>query len=281
MVQNDRLKEIKMRHERIYINANDDRIYVDTYLADDKSPKPAMLVIPGGGYIGVSHFLEGEPIALEFFGRGYNAFVLNYGVKSECDVFPKQLLDAGRAMIYIREHAAELGVIADKVYAIGFSAGGHLCGSLATMFAYPEVTSEFGDKARMIRPDAVVLSYPVTVALEHAHKGSFTNLFATPYDKIDGESLRRVSLDLAVTEDSSPMFIWHTVEDKTVPPQGSMMLAAALRAKGVPFMLNMYPYGPHAVGIAREHAVFGAPERIRPLAAVWPERADQWIKSLV
>ena len=269
-----------MIHERIYLDENDERIWIDTYIANDRTPKPAMLVIPGGGYISVSHFLEGEPIALDFFGRGYNAFVLNYGVKLPTDRFPKQLFDAGRAMIYIREHAEELSVIVDKVFAVGFSAGGHLCGSLATMFDYPEVKAEFGEKARMIRPDGVILSYPVTVALENAHKGSFVNLLGKPYDELSEEQLAHVSLDLAVSEESSPMFIWHTVGDETVPPQGSLMLAEALRRNNVPFMLNIYPYGPHAIALGTEVTKFGKESNIQPLAAVWAQRADEWIKTL-
>ena len=76
-----------MINEKIYINENDDRIWIETYINDDKSVRPAILVIPGGGYISISHFLEGAPIAKAFFERGYNAFVLNYGVGEERDVF--------------------------------------------------------------------------------------------------------------------------------------------------------------------------------------------------
>ena len=127
-----------MKHERIYLN-DQERSYIDTYIADSKAIRPAMLVIPGGGYCVVCGDREGEPIALDFFAKGYNAFVLNYRVGRVDDVFPKQLLDAGAAMVYIRNHAEEFGIDPRRVFAVGFSAGGHLCGSIATMYDYPEV----------------------------------------------------------------------------------------------------------------------------------------------
>lgn len=270
-----------MIHERIYLDENDDRVWLDTYIANDNgAPRPAMLVIPGGGYIGVSQFLEGEPIAVDFFQKGYNAFVLNYGVGKPTDVFPKHLIDAGRAMIYLRENAEALTIRADRIFAVGFSAGGHLCGCLATMFEYPEVKSAFGDKAEMIRPEGVILSYPVTVALKNAHQGSFRNLFGMPYEDIPEDRLAYVSLDLAVTEKSSPMYIWHTAGDKGVPPQGSVMLAMALKKKNVPFMLNIFPYGPHAIALGTKVTECGNPERIQPLAEGWTALAHTWLETL-
>ena len=60
-----------MLHERIYLNENDKRIYFDTYIADERyCRRPAMLVIPGGGYRTVCTDREGEPIALAYFAKG-------------------------------------------------------------------------------------------------------------------------------------------------------------------------------------------------------------------
>ena len=269
-----------MIHERIYLDPADDRVWIDTYIANDKTVKPAMLVIPGGGYSSISQFLEGEPIALAFFSRGYNTFVLNYGVHRPGDVFPKQLIDAGRAMIYIREHREELSVDPERVFAIGFSAGGHLCGSLAAMFEYDEVKALFGEKAPLIRPTGAILSYPVTVAFENAHKGSFINLFGKPYEEITDEEKRKVSLDFAVSEKTSPMYIWHTAEDQVVPVQGSLRLAHVLKNKGVPFMLSVFPYGPHAIGLGNEITKRGNDVNVQPIAAVWVEQACSWMKTV-
>ncbi len=269
-----------MRKERIFLNQTDERIWIDTYINEGDDVRPAILVIPGGGYQGVSHSLEGEPIALAFLQRGYNAFVLNYGVGEERDVFPKQLLDASRAMIYLREHSRELLVDGERIFATGCSAGGHLCGSIATMFEYPEVFAEFGEKAKLVRPRAVVLSYPVTTAFDDAHKGSFQNLYRKPYEDITETDLRRVSLEFTVSEKSSPMFIWHTREDKTVPVEGSIKLALAAAKCGIPLMMSVFPYGPHAIGLGTEETSRGSSENIQPLASGWVDTACEWMRTL-
>ena len=269
-----------MIREKIYLNENDDRIWIETYINDDKAVRPAMLVIPGGGYIGVSHFLEGEPIALAFMKRGYNAFVLNYGVKETRDVFPKQLIDAGRAMVYIKENASELSIDCERVFAIGFSAGGHLCGCIATMFDYPELVAEFGEKAALVRPRGVILSYPVTVAFEEAHRPSFANLFGKHFEQIPLSDLKRTSLDYTVNKNSAPMFIWHTREDTVVPVEGSLKLALAASRCGLPFMMSVFPYGPHAIGLGTEETSRGNMINVQPLAAGWIDAACEWMKTI-
>lgn len=269
-----------MKHERIYLNPKDERVYVDTYVANYSSCRPAMLVIPGGGYAQVCTNREGEPIALDFFAKGYNCFVLNYRVGKESDVYPSQLLDAGAAMIYIREHADELGIDPKSVFAVGFSAGGHLCGSLASMYAYPEVKAAFGDKYIMVKPTGAILAYPVTVANEYAHKGTFENLLGKSFDEYTEEDMDRFSLDRAVNADTAPMFIWHTVEDRLVPVIGSLQLAIALTKVGVPYKLSVYPYGPHGLALSTEVTNFGNSAQVQPLAENWTSEADAWIKTL-
>ena len=85
---------------------------------------PAILIMPGGGYQGVSD-REAEPVALTYTAAGYHAFVLRYSTAPAG--FPTQLREAAMAMIYIRENADALHVRSDRVAALGFSAGGHLC----------------------------------------------------------------------------------------------------------------------------------------------------------
>ncbi|MBQ9071318.1 MAG: alpha/beta hydrolase [Clostridia bacterium] len=269
-----------MKHERIYLNDSDLRVYIDTYVANSENCRDAILVIPGGGYGNVCTDREGEPIALEFFSRGYNAFVLGYRVGKYEDKYPDQLVDAGSAMIYIKEHAAELKINPERVFAMGFSAGGHLCGCLATMFNYPEVKEAFGDKHMMIKPKGVVLSYPVTIARPNTHVGSFKNLLKKPLEEYTEEEIRKLSLDTAVTSESSPMFVWHTAEDAVVPVEGSLRLGLALSAAKVPYRLAIYPYGPHGVALANEITAGNNPAFIQPIAEAWCEQADEWIKTL-
>lgn len=269
-----------MLHERIYLNENDERIYFDTYIADERYiRRPAMLVIPGGGYRAVCTDREGEPIALAYFAKGFNCFVLNYGVGTEADVYPKQLTDASRAIIEIRRNAEKYCIDPDRVYAVGFSAGGHLAGSLGVLSDREEVLMTLGVKAGDNRPNAVVLAYPVVTAYEPTHRGSFEYLVGKPFDSLTESDRVLTSLELNVKKDSSPAFIWHTATDRSVPLKGSLDLTRAYAECGVPVSLRVYPYGPH--GLALSNWVTdkngGA---VQLIAEEWVDKSIEFINSL-
>ena len=121
--------------------------------------RPAVLILPGGAYRYTSP-REAEPVALRFLARGYVPFVLDYSCAPSS--FPVALREAALAMRYIRENAACFEADPHMVTAIGFSAGGHLCGTLGTMFDCPEA-ADIGPAA-LLRPDALGLCYPVAVS---------------------------------------------------------------------------------------------------------------------
>ena len=215
-----------------------------TCLIPDNTPElnanrlhPAILVIPGGAYVMVSA-REAEPIALRFVSQGYAAFVLNYSVAPVR--FPVALREAAMAMKYIRENAQELTVNPNMVAAMGFSAGGHLCGTLGTLFDAPEVADIA--PAQIIRPDALGLCYPVTISYGRAHAGSFRNLTGS-----DPELTERLSLDRLVRSDMPPVFLWHTYGDAAVPVMGSMVLGQTLAEHDVPFAMEIHRLGGHGL----------------------------------
>lgn len=199
--------------------------------------RPAVLILPGGGYAHTSA-RESEPIALQFVAKGYAAFVLHYSVAPFS--FPTSLREAAMAMRYIRENAAEYEVEPNMVAAIGFSAGGHLCGTLGTMYDCPEI-ADVGT-AEQIRPDALGLCYPVAVSWGRTNTSSFVNV-----SKGDPGLIERLSLDKLVRKDMPPVFLWHTRTDGAVPCRNSLVLATALEDEGVSFALHVYAHGPHGL----------------------------------
>lgn len=201
--------------------------------------KPAMLVFPGGGYHHTSH-REHESVALKLLERGYQVFVLEYSVAPAR--FPVALREAALAMRYIRENEAAYG-LSGKVAAMGFSAGGHLCGCLGTLFDAPEVADIA--PAHILRPDALGLCYPVAVSHGRTHAGSFDNLCGE-----DADLRQRLSLDRLVRPDMPPAFLWHTRSDESVPCRNSLLLAAALEEQGVDFSLHIYRKGCHGLSTA-------------------------------
>lgn len=202
--------------------------------------RPAMLVLPGGGYSYCSE-RETEPVALKFLTQGYCVFVLVYSTAPS--KYPTQHREAGMAMAYIRKEAENLAVRTDNVCAIGFSAGGHLCGCLATMYDSP-VLDILGEDKSLVKPDACALMYPVVIYGEKGHKSSFNKICG------DDEDLKNsISLEKRVTEKSVPAYIFSTVGDNVVPCKNSLALACAYEEKGVPFSLHIYEKGSHGLSV--------------------------------
>lgn len=206
--------------------------------------RPAVLILPGGAYCWTSP-REAEPVALRFVSRGYAAFVLDYSCAPAS--FPVSLREAAMAMRYIRENADHFEVNPHMVAAMGFSAGGHLCGTLGTMYDCPEV-AETGP-AGLIRPDALALCYPVAVAWGNTHEESFQNISGGSQ-----ELRQRLSLERLVRPDMPPVFLWHTRDDGSVPVRNSLVLAQALEAAGVDFAMHIYRHGQHGLSTADEQA---------------------------
>lgn len=204
--------------------------------------RPAVLIIPGGGYDHVSA-REGEPVALRFFAKGYNAYVLNYSVAPLR--FPAPLREAAMAMRYIREAGEETDP--SMVAAVGFSAGGHLCGMLGTLFDAPEL-ADIG-APNLLRPDGLGLCYSVAVSWGKTHEGSFRHLCG------GDEALRaRLSLDALARRDMPPTFLWHTRDDESVPCRNTLILARRLEELGVDMALHLYRHGRHGLSTADEQA---------------------------
>ena len=229
---------------------------------------PAVLILPGGAYQWVSP-REAEPVAMRFLSRGFSCFLLEYSCAPSR--FPVALREAALAMRYIRSHADELHIDPGHVAALGFSAGGHLCGTLGTLFDGAEV-ADFGAPS-LIRPDALVLCYPVSVSRGRTHRDSFINLCGQDQALMD-----RLSLDKLVRWDMMPVFLWHTRTDDSVPVDGTMRLATALAEKDVPFSLHVFAEGRH--GLATADDLVYRRDNLPPVSdgvRDWPEMAIRFL----
>ena len=245
--------------------------YLNVYLPEAPDyptrVRPAMLIIAGGGYGFVSP-REKECVALAYIAKGFAAFTLEYSIAPVR--FPAQLIEGAMSIAYIRENAEKLGVKPDKIAAIGFSAGGHLAGMLGTLFARAEIKTALKEKTAIVRPDAIILSYPVITSGEKAHRGSFDNLCGENNVKLQKE----LSLENCVTANSSPAFIWTTANDGVVPSENSLYMALAYKAAGVPFELHIFENGGHGLSIATEET-----GSVNEPVQQWLELSVTWLKT--
>ncbi len=209
----------------------------------------AIMIIPGGGYRWVVIDKEGYEGARLFSHMGAHVYVLRYrlphqGWSAGADV---ALQDAQRAMRVIRARAARDGVVPDQITALGFSAGGHVAGMLATGF--DAVTESSNDEVDLLnaKPDATALIYPVvTMQTPHAHAGSRDHLLGkTP----SADRVARYSIEKRVRADMAPVFLMHAEDDAAVPSENARLLEAALRNKKVPTDLHIFQRGGHGFGL--------------------------------
>lgn len=232
--------------------------------------RPAMLVVPGGGYEILSD-REGEPVALRFMSEGYASFVLYYSVHT---AYPVPLDEACMAMAYIRQNAERYCIDKTHVGVTGFSAAGHLTGLLATVS--DEEADRVSLKSESVRPDAVILSYPVITMTDGlTHDG--TKRVISGDGKIDCD---RLSVEKRVTNNSAPAFVWHTYEDACVPVENSLMLASAYRKADVPFNLHIFENGSHGLSLCNEETSNMTADDIAvSYVGKWIELALDWLIS--
>lgn len=267
-----------MIHQKVYFDPSDTSIYLTTYAtpSNDLPAKDAILVVPGGGYGAVCTEKEGEPIALAYVAKGLCAFVLQYTVPPKHKDQP--LLEVARAFAHIKENAKTYGINPDRIFVVGFSAGGHLVGTLSTK--YKKAEELLGLPENFVRPKGTVYAYPVVTAMCETHIGSYKNLLGKPFEEIGEDVKKEYSLECCVDENTPPAFIWHTATDKTVPVFGSLRLAQSYVKAGVTVEMRLYPYGPHGMALAVEHDAFGHPEYVDARVSRWLSESVEWMKTI-
>lgn len=243
-------------------------------IPDDNWKRPAVIVVPGGGYEYVSK-REGEPVAMQFLSRGFQAFVFTYLCAPDGVRYPEQLLEAACAVDYVKKHAKELRVNPDEVFMVGFSAGGHLTGNLAV--EHQNIAQKAGVELAC-KPTATGLCYPVVSSI-HGHLGSYENLLNGYSEEAKEELLKVLNLDEAVSENTPPSFIWTTVEDQAVPTDNAVRYALALDRKGISYELHVYPRGMHGLSVGNEEISKGM--NATKKAARWIDECVDFFRDYV
>lgn len=241
---------------------------IHTYIHDDDKVRPCLFLIPGGGYCMVCN-VEGEPVADVFNEMGMNVIVLTYTTDITMSIPLKMqpLMDASRAIRYIRKNCDRFKIDPDKITVMGFSAGGHLSASLSVHYGDVEdVNLEYNKYSN--KPNGTILGYPVITSGEKTHEGSIISLVGNnPSD----EELNYFSLEKHVTKDTPPCFCWQTVEDDCVPIENSMLYTNALQENGVPHAFYAFPHGRHGLSVLSDRVKsddFGEPYTFEQLELV-------------
>ncbi len=232
---------------------------MEYYPAQDKRTEAVVVIFPGGAYaFHADH--EGKGYAEYLNSIGMDAYVVYYSVAP--NRFPLPLLDARRAVRYLRRHYVDLGVDPKRIAVMGSSAGGHLA-SLVSTYDKP-VEGEGLDYVDTFpfKPDATILCYPVIQAPEFGlgHYMSFENLCG------DIIPFAEVSTDKLVGDDTPPAFIFHTSTDDGVDVRNSYAYAEALKRHHIPNEVHIFARGGHGGGTFAQD----------PYVGQWPELLRNW-----
>ncbi len=235
--------------------------------------RPLVLICPGGAYWYTSP-REAEPIALAFANMGYHSAVLHYSTHPGAH-YPVALTEVAASVKLLREHAEEWHIDREKILVLGFSAGGHLAASYGCFWKEPFVAEEVGvADPEELRPNGMILGYPVITSGEFAHQGSIEALLGDRYE----EMKEQMSLEKRVNGDFPPTFLWHTFADGSVPVENSLLLVSALRKAGIPTEFHMYPDGGHGLSLANETTISVWGKEFQPQAETWIDLVRAWMK---
>lgn len=235
------------------------------------APRPAVIICGGGSFTGIAAH-EQEPVALAFLRLGFQAYTLDYVTSSTGDVsFPNPEADLAKMISRVRAEAKDLHVDPDRVVAVGFSAGGFVCASLAAEWRSGDLAGRVGDRPEHIRPDAVILGYPLLdlrivreertrdprIDLRVPKTGGKTGrdllndyLAMVVGGEATDERMAEVCPTTHVTRDMPPTFVWGTADDRTCPISQVYDLASACAAAGVAHEVHVFDRGGHGLSVA-------------------------------
>jgi acetyl esterase/lipase len=225
----------------------------------------AVVVCPGGGYGKLMMDYEGTDVARWLNEHGITAFVLAYRHKPYGQPMP--LLDAQRAIRFVRYHSKPWGIDWKRIGIIGFSAGGHVASSVGTHWDKYIPASPDPINRQSCRPDFMLLVYPVISMKDGiTHPDCRKNLLGEhpPQKLID-----LYSNELQVRDDTPPTFITAGKNDQIVPVKNSELFFAALQRHKVASEFLELPVAPHGFGLATT----------QPAIGIWKDRCLAWMKS--
>jgi len=230
----------------------------------------ALLIMPGGGYTRVVIDREGYELARYFADRGITCFVLFYRLPGDgWKAGPNTpLQDAQRAMRLIRSRARDYALAPERIAAMGFSAGGHLCADLATRYNATVYQPVDAADTLTAKPFVAAPIYPVVTMIPPlAHEGSRELLVGKNASRAIEEAH---SPQLNVTADTPPCFLCAAEDDPAVPVENTVMLRAALKAHKVTVETHLFANGGHGFGM---RGAIGKP------VAIWPELFLNWART--
>lgn len=220
---------------------------LETFALEQPPSRAAVIVVPGGGNSYVAWDKEGTFVAKWLNSLGISAFVLKYRVPSNENTHIS-FMDLERAMSTVRSKAQELDIDAERIGAIGFSAGGRITSSVSdtadTLGRLYSRMDEIDDVP--FKPNFQMLIYPSVAP------------FLNPGEK------------------PPPTFVAHAQDDPCCPPPFADLYCKAVKSAGQSCKDVLYRNGGHGIGVCTGRWKEGVPHTVASRG--W-NGADGWYNT--
>jgi acetyl esterase/lipase len=207
------------------------------------SPRPCVIVIHGGSWLHGNRLDDGTKRWLNDWlaGLGYAVASIDYRLSPQFK-WPAQRDDLLAAIRFLRQHAAALGIDADRLVLLGRSAGGQM----ATAAAYAEVIPGVRGIVDIYGPTDFFRTWEVATrprSLDHRYN---LELFLGGSPETHRAAYQSASGAMLVTAHAPPTLILHGGLDINVFVEQAEVLDRKLAAAGVPHALVVLPWAGHA-----------------------------------
>lgn len=237
----------------------------------EKNNGTAVIICPGGSYHHLGMYNEGHKSAQWFNSLGAATFNFRYRVAEGGCHYPCQLEDIERAVLLVREHAAEYGIDPHKIGVIGFSAGGHLALMSGAFSQKYNELEKFGIKTDVsLRPDFVIPIYPV-VSMRDDIANVWSRKSLLGRDMSDERKLQ-FSMENQIPDDMPPCYVLACRDDPVVQFENSVLLCKSLEAKKIPYRFAVYDKGGHGFGMLTNSYIMKTYH--------WNDDLEQWLSSI-
>ncbi len=234
-----------------YNNDSDPKHLLDIYLpANAKGKLPLVIFIHGGGWLSNDKYADMgymKKTVAEIISSGYALASIDYRFSTQ-EVFPAQMQDCNRAILFLYDNAGKFGFDVNRFVVMGFSAGGHLA-SMVGLSKNNDIADFFmPGTSRSFKIKAVVDFYgPAELQLfpgrNNAKSPEALLIGAAPLDRPD---LARAASPVTYVDKNDPAFlIIHGEKDELVSPDNSKLLRAWLNVEGVRNELIIVKDAPH------------------------------------